>query len=165
MNLRWSCRLVVIASMQLAACATLTGREPVVVDVVGVEPLASQGMEGRFLVKLRVQNPNTEPVAFDGVSITLDVRGSRLASGVSDVSGSVPRFGETVLAVPVTVPISAMVAQALGLATGDRLPDRLRAERPAPRPRFRWRELPLQRRVDAAERRRSGAVTLLGHPA
>ena len=120
MNLRWSRRLVVIASMQLAACATLTGREPVVVDVVGVEPLASQGMEGRFLVKLRVQNPNTEPVAFDGVSITLDVRGSRLASGVSDVSGSVPRFGETVLAVPVTVPISAMVAQALGLATGDR---------------------------------------------
>lgn len=120
MTTRWSRRLVLLASTQLAACATLGGREPVVVDVVGVEPLPGQGMEGRFLVRLRVQNPNTEPVAFDGVAITLDVRGNRFASGVSDVRGTVPRFGETVLAVPVSVPMSAMLAQALSIASGDR---------------------------------------------
>lgn len=104
----------------LAACATLTGREPLTVDVVGVEPLPGRGIEGRFLVSLRVQNPNTEPVPFDGVAITLDVRGERFASGVSDVSGTVPRFGETVLGVPVTVPVSAMLAQVMGLAAGGR---------------------------------------------
>jgi hypothetical protein len=54
------------------------------------------------------------------VSVRLDVRGQRLASGVSDARGTVPRFGETVLAVPVTVPVAAMVRQAIGLATGDR---------------------------------------------
>ena len=57
------------------------------------------------------------------MSVSLDVRGSRLASGVGDVRGTVPRFGETVIAVPVTVPVSAMIRQALGFASGDR--DRL----------------------------------------
>ena len=113
-------RLGLLTLAPLAACAALTGREPVTVDVVGVEPLPSQGMEGRFAVKLRVQNPNETPVEFDGVSVTLDVRGGRLASGVSDVRGTVPRFGETVITVPVTVPVTAMVRQAMGFATGDR---------------------------------------------
>ena len=118
MMLRFSRRLAIPALAFLAACASLTGREPLVVDVVGLEPLPSQGMEGRFALKLRVQNPNETPVAFDGVSVNLDVRGTRLGSGVSDVRGTVPRFGETVLTVPVTVPITAMIRQAYGLATG-----------------------------------------------
>ena len=116
---RW---LLLSGALLLAACASLTGREPLSVDVAGLEPLPSQGMEGRFLVKLRVQNPNETPVDFDGVSLRLDVRGQRLASGVSDARGTVPRFGETVLAVPVSVPVTAMVRQAMGLASGnDRL--------------------------------------------
>jgi LEA14-like dessication related protein len=112
--------VLLLALTPLAACASLTGREPVSVDVVGLEPLSSQGMEGRFAVKLRVQNPNETAVDFDGVSVTLDVRGTRLASGVSDVRGTVPRFGETVITVPVTVPVTAMLRQALGFASGDR---------------------------------------------
>jgi LEA14-like dessication related protein len=120
MPTRWSRRLIVLAMPALAACALLTRREPVSVDVVDVAPLPGQGMEGRFLVKLRVQNPNTDPIAFDGVAITLYVQGNRLASGVSDVRGTVPRFGETVLDVPVTVPVSAMIGQAVRLVSGDR---------------------------------------------
>jgi LEA14-like dessication related protein len=111
---------VLALSALLSACAGLPFGQPVNVNVVGLEPLAGQGMEGRFLVKLRVQNPNEQPIDYDGVSIELDVRGSRLASGVSDARGSVPRFGEAVLEVPVSVPVSAMVRQALGFATGDR---------------------------------------------
>ena len=113
-------RLLLLGLAPLAACASLTGREALTVDVVGVEPLPSQGMEGRFAVKLRVQNPNENSVAFDGVSVTLNIRGGRLASGVSDVRGTVPRFGETVITVPVTVPVTAVLRQALGFATGDR---------------------------------------------
>ncbi|RPH40478.1 MAG: Water stress and hypersensitive response domain-containing protein [Burkholderiales bacterium] len=104
----------------LSACAGLPFGESVNVNVVGLDPLPGQGMEGRFLLKLRVQNPNDRPIDYDGVSIELDVRGSRLATGVSDERGSVPRFGEAVLAVPVSVPVSAMLRQALGFATGDR---------------------------------------------
>ena len=115
--------LSILLPMMLAACAGLSGREPVNVYVVGVEPLPGQGMEARFAVKLRVQNPNDQPVEFNGVFVELDVRGSTLASGVSDQAGTVPRFGETVVTVPVTVPATAMIRQVLGLATaapGDR---------------------------------------------
>jgi len=105
-------------SVALAACTTLGLREPIQVDVVGIEPMPSQGMEGRFLVKLRVQNPNDQPVTYDGVHVALELRGNRLASGVSDEQGTVPRFGETVLAVPMSIPVSALVRQALDFASG-----------------------------------------------
>ena len=108
------------AAVLLSACAGLPFGEPLSVNVVGLEPLPGQGMEGRFMLKLRVQNPNDRPIDFDGVAIELDVRGSRLATGVSNEAGSVPRFGEAVLSVPVSVPVSAMVRQVLGFATGDR---------------------------------------------
>jgi hypothetical protein len=109
-----------VPALAAAGCAGLALREPVEVSVVGLEPLPGQGMEGRFLLKLRVQNPNEQPIAFDGVHVALDVRGGRLATGVSDASGTVPRFGETVIAVPVSVPVGALVRQAIGVATGDR---------------------------------------------
>jgi LEA14-like dessication related protein len=115
-------RLLLIASLVLllSGCAGLWLREPVNVNVVGIEPLPGAGMEGRFLVKLRVQNPNDQPVEFDGIHLELDIRGSAFASGVSDQRGTVPRFGEAVVAVPVSVPVSALVRQALGFAAGDR---------------------------------------------
>ena len=109
-----------LLSAALSGCAGLGFGEPVNVSVVGMEPMAGQGMEGRVLVKLRVQNPNDRPIEFDGVSLELDVRGSRLATGVSDQTGTVPRFGESIVQVPVSVPVSALVRQALGFATGDR---------------------------------------------
>ena len=103
----------------LAGCAGLPGSEPLRVTLAGVESLPGQGMEVRMAVKLRVQNPNDAPVNFDGVALTLDLRGSELASGVSDVRGTVPRFGETVLVVPVTVSAFAVARQVIGLASGD----------------------------------------------
>jgi LEA14-like dessication related protein len=104
----------------LSACASLSGREPVKVNVVAVEPLTGQGLELRFMVKLRVQNPNDAPVEFDGIAIDLDVRGTEFASGVSDQRGTVPRFGELVLSVPVTVSASSVIKQALSFALGGR---------------------------------------------
>jgi hypothetical protein len=102
-----------------AGCASLGGPEPLRVTLAGVESLPGQGMEVRMAVKLRVQNPNDAPVNFDGVSVSLDLRGMDFASGVSDARGSVPRFGETVLSVPVTVSAFAMARQVISLASGD----------------------------------------------
>jgi len=104
----------------LSACASLVQTDPPRVDVVGVEPLPGQGMELRLLVKLRVMNPNDSAIEYDGLFVEMDVRGKSFASGVSNARGTVPRFGETVLTVPVTVPALAMLRQALGMAQGDR---------------------------------------------
>ena len=99
----------------LAGCAGM-GQEPLRVNVAGIDPLKGEGMEMRFNVKLRVQNPNDTPVEFSGVSLQLDLNGQSFASGVSDQSGVVPRFGETVIDVPLTVPAFAAVRQAFALA-------------------------------------------------
>ena len=99
-----------------AGCATM-GRDPVQVQVVGVEPLDGEGMELRFLCKLRVQNPNDTPIEFNGIYLDLQVRGSSLATGVSDATGTVPRFGEVVVEVPVTASAFRIVRQAIGLYT------------------------------------------------
>ena len=117
--------LVTLALSLLAACAALTGYEPLQVNVVGVEPLDGQGLEMRMLVKLRVQNPNDVPVDYDGVYLRLDVQGSTFATGVSDEHGTIPRFGEALVTVPVTVPTLNLVRQALGFMGNGQPPEKI----------------------------------------
>ena len=94
--------LLFVAVFLLGGCAGFT-REPVRVSVAGLDPLVGQGLEMRFSLKLRVQNPNDAPIDYDGISVALDLNGTPFASGVSDRAGTVPRFGEAVLDVPVSV--------------------------------------------------------------
>ena len=106
--------------LALAGCAGMPGSDPLNVTLAGLDSLPGEGMELRMAVKLRVQNPNDAAVDFDGVAVNLELRGQDFASGVSDAKGSVPRFGETVLVVPVTISAFSMVRQAYSFATGDR---------------------------------------------
>lgn len=75
-------------------------------------------MEMRFAVKLRVQNPNDDAIDFDGIALELELNDKPFATGVSDQRGSVPRFGEAVVNIPVTVSAIAVVRQALGVIDG-----------------------------------------------
>jgi len=130
LNRRHAARgLLAVPLLVLAACAGLPGQEPLRVNVVGIESLKGEGLEMRFAVKLRVQNPNDAAIDFDGISIDLDVNGKALASGVSGDRGTVPRFGEHVITVPVTVSAFAAIRQALAVAntgTTSELPYALR---------------------------------------
>ena len=109
---------LLVGPMLLPGCASLQGRDPLKVTVAGIEPLKGQGMELRMMVKLRVQNPNDTPVDYNGVALDMEVKGKSFASGVSDEAGSVPRFGETVISVPVTIAAFQVVRQALALIQG-----------------------------------------------
>ncbi|WP_455827280.1 LEA type 2 family protein [Pseudomonas graminis] len=102
--------------LSLSACALFPNRDPVNINVVGIEPLQSQDLEVRFAVKLRVQNPNETAIDYNGVALDLEVNGRPLASGVSDITGSIPRFSETVLTVPVSVSAFSVLRQTLGLS-------------------------------------------------
>jgi hypothetical protein len=122
-----ACLLAVL----LAGCASLSNRDPLVVTVAGIESLPGEGMEMRLLVKLRVQNPNDLPIDYDGIALNFDVQGRSFASGVSAEAGSVPRFGEVVVAVPVTVSVLRMVRQVVGMMDGkpvDRIEYELRGK-------------------------------------
>lgn len=103
----------------VSGCAALPGMaRPPLVHVVGVERLPGEALEQRLALKLRIQNPNAEPLDFNGLSIELDVNNRPLATGVSAEFGSIPRYGEAVITVPMTVSATAMVRQMLGLTDG-----------------------------------------------
>ena len=112
---------VLACAMLASACASLATRDPLNVTVAGIEGLPGEGMELRLLVKLRVQNPNDAPVEYDGIAVDLDVQGRSFASGVSAETGVVPRFGEAIVSVPVTVSMLRMVRQVVGMLDGERV--------------------------------------------
>lgn len=109
--------LTVALAVALAACVSLPNRDSIQIDVAGIEPLPGDGLELRLQVSIRVQNPNDSPIEFSGAAINLDLNGRRLASGVSDSVGTVPRYGETLLTVPVTISAFNVARQLLGFMT------------------------------------------------
>jgi LEA14-like dessication related protein len=117
----------VLVSLGLAGCAGMPAGDPLQVTVAGVEPLQGEGMELRMMVKLRVQNPNDAQVDYDGAYVRLTVQDKTFATGVSDARGTVPRFAEAVVAVPVTVSMLNVVRQFIG-AMDDKAapPDKVR---------------------------------------
>jgi LEA14-like dessication related protein len=115
-------RCLLLLPAALSACANLPGREPLNVLLVGVESLGGEGLELRLAVKLRIQNPNDAAIAYDGISLDLEVRGWDFASGVSAAHGTLPRFGEVLLTVPVSVSATAMIKQAYSAISGERGP-------------------------------------------
>lgn len=103
----------------LNGCAGFPHHEPIQVTVAAVEPLQGEGLELRLMVKLRVQNPNDFPLDFTGVSLLFNVQGRLLASGVSDIAGRVPRYGETMITVPVGISVFRLALQAVDVMTDD----------------------------------------------
>lgn len=102
--------------LSLSACTLFPHRDPLNINVVGIEPLPSQELEMRFAVKLRLQNPNETAIDYNGVALDLEVNGRTLASGVSDQTGSIPRFSEAILSVPVSISAFSVLRQTLGLS-------------------------------------------------
>jgi LEA14-like dessication related protein len=109
--------LTMAMALALAGCMSPLQRDPLSVTVAGVEPLPGEGLELRLAVRVRIQNPNDAPVEYSGAALSVDLNGRKLASGVSAAAGTVPRYGETVLTIPVTVSAFNMARQVIGFAT------------------------------------------------
>ncbi len=156
--------LKIFIAVALSACAAMQPRDPVQVTVAGLEPLPAEGLEVRMLVKLRVQNPNDVPIEYNGVFVKLDVLDQSFATGVSDERGSVPRFGESVISVPITVSMLRIAAQGVGLLGGGSRDDLLPG-RQARRFRLFLDEISGARPVDAAGHERSPSTPSGGRAA
>ena len=118
--------LITLVVLLVGGCALLPPAEPVDVTVAGIESLPSEGMEMRLAVKLRVQNPNDQPIDFDGLSVRLIVQGKTFATGVSDQRGTIPRFGSEVLTVAVTVSALRVAWNTFGLLMNEGAPVNIR---------------------------------------
>lgn len=116
--------LLTVAVLALCGCSWLNHTDPPQVTVVGVEPAANEGLEARMQLKLRVQNPNSAPIDYNGLYVELDVLGKSFASGVSNQSGTVPAFGEAVVTVPMTVSMLGIARQTMSLF-GGKSPDKI----------------------------------------
>ncbi len=115
-------------TLVIVGCAGMPHTDPPQVTVVGVEPAQSEGLEARMQLKLRVQNPNNAPIDFNGVFVELDVLGKSFASGVSNDSGTVPAFGESLINVPVSISMLGILNQAMGMMGGKSSIDKITYE-------------------------------------
>lgn len=114
----WRGRLLtLVGALLLAACAGFGLAAPRV-TVADLEGLPSKGLEMRFLLRLRVQNPNATDIDYDGLTLDLKLAGKAVASGVTNAKGTLPRYGETMVEIPVTVSTINLLKQAWGLAEG-----------------------------------------------
>ena len=114
MLVRATTSLLLLCSCVSAGCSALPNRDPLTIDVAGIEPLQGEGLELRLAVRVRIQNPNDTDIEYSGAALKLDLNGHKLASGVSAAMGTVPRYGEAVLEIPVTVSALNMARQVLG---------------------------------------------------
>ena len=117
--MRTTTSLLLLCSLALGACSALPNRDPLNIDVAGIEPLQGEGLELRLAVRVRIQNPNDSDIEYSGAALKLDLNGHKLASGVSAAMGTVPRYGEAVLEIPVTISALSMARQVLGFVNNN----------------------------------------------
>lgn len=109
-----------LAAALLSGCAGLTGQYAPRVYLAGIDSLPGEGLELRFMLKLRIQNPSDGDLRYEGVWAEVELRGQPLASGGAPVAGVVPRFGEAVVMVPVTASGLNIARQVIGLLRSSR---------------------------------------------
>jgi LEA14-like dessication related protein len=89
---------ILIAGIALAAgCATMSQLEPPDVTLVDIRALEMTVFETTLEAKLRVSNPNPEPLALEGAAFKLYLDGKKVGSGMTPEVVEVPRLGSAVL--------------------------------------------------------------------
>ncbi len=84
----------------LSACATLPGSaQSPTVTITDIRPLEFGLLEQKYLLRLRIQNPNTFAVPVQGLSYQLELNARPFASGVSNQSLTLPSLGSEVVEV------------------------------------------------------------------
>jgi LEA14-like dessication related protein len=95
--------VLLAAVLVLGACATLPGKtEPPRVSLIGLNLLSMELFEQRYLVRLRMKNPNDFDMPVRGLDFRLDINGEAFADGVSNQAVTIPAFGEQVLELEVS---------------------------------------------------------------
>ena len=111
------------STVLLSACALIAPplQRPQL-SLVSVELEEAQLMEQRFVVRLRVQNPNDRALPVSGIECAMELAGERLGSGVSAAPFTVPARGEAMFDMIVATNLAASLSRLLPLLTDARAP-------------------------------------------
>lgn len=123
-----SVTLVLLATVLLNACATLSPyKESPRVSLVSIQPHEMTVLEQRFVLQLRILNPNDIAIPVEGLSYAIEINDREFAYGVSRQAVEIPAFGEALLDVEVVSNLLNVVQQLQALQgnTGGKLRYRL----------------------------------------
>jgi LEA14-like dessication related protein len=100
----------------LGGCAKMYGfKEDPKISVADIRIQEVKAMEGIFLIKLRVLNPNEVPLDLHGINCDLEINKRHFASGIGDSNQIVPAFGTAVVPVEVYASVLDMIASVADL--------------------------------------------------
>ena len=112
---------IVLVALLLGGCAGLQPyAETPRVSLVSIKPLDMQMLEQRFVLELRIMNPNSAAIPVSGLSYALEINQREFAYGVSQQAVTIPPYGEALLQVEVVSNLLNVMRQndgTLGVAT------------------------------------------------
>lgn len=87
--------VAMVLVIALTACASLMTRpESPRISLIGLQPVSFELFEQRFLVSLRVKNPNQFVLPVRGLDFNMDINGKHFADGLSATHVDIPALGE-----------------------------------------------------------------------
>jgi LEA14-like dessication related protein len=100
-------------SFAVVGCATVNDAVPLKVNLVNITPASSGVFEQRFIVDLRLSNPNDFAIPLDGLSFEMNVNGEYFATGLSNQRVTIPRLATAVVSVETTANSFDLIRQIL----------------------------------------------------
>lgn len=95
----------------LGGCAAMQGlKEDPKISIADIRIQDIKAMEGVFLIKLRVINPNNVPLDVNGINCELEIGERRFANGIAESNQVVPAFGTTTIPVDVYASVLDIIA-------------------------------------------------------
>ncbi|SFM54078.1 LEA type 2 family protein [Nitrosomonas communis] len=88
---------LVVACTQLGAI-----KQKPEITLANIELVELGLLEQRFNLQLRIQNPNDVALRINGMTVDLELNGTKFAKGLSDKAVTVPRMSEAVMEVKAT---------------------------------------------------------------
>ena len=121
MSAKLGSRLTAIFFLVVLTACTSIGMERPRVFVEDIKPIGGGLLSQRFLVVLRLQNPNDQDLHVRGLDFTLDLNGSRFAAGVSNQRVTIPRLASETILVEASTSTFDLLVQAFRLSERPRL--------------------------------------------